>query len=268
MRNFITVPTLLCLIIAALVIRLVDSTCNVCSPTSNISCESETQFRLCSDGLPDANSPLFNCATGTVCNSDTTQYCATGAVPSCQACGTCTADGRFACTGLNTFALCHGGTIPSSDTYTCPINTVCDVNAASPDFCSVDNGSIVTCNPTSTQPPDTTPTTTTTTTTTTSTSTLTPTTSSTTTTPITSTTQSTTTTQSPTDWCADKGTIGRYPHPHDPDCRSYYYCFASEGSLAGSTYFCQGTTVFKPDIQQCVTSTTYQCPDYVTTPIP
>lgn len=104
-------------------------------------------------GLPDTNSPLFNCATGTICNSDTPLYCASNAVPSCQACGTCTADGRFACTGLNTFALCYGGTMPSSDTYTCPINTVCDVNAPAPDFCSVDNGNIVTCNPTSTQPP-------------------------------------------------------------------------------------------------------------------
>ncbi|GAB0099782.1 hypothetical protein DMENIID0001_156690 [Sergentomyia squamirostris] len=224
------------LTIVASVIRLVVSdvpnpnSCGRCGD-SGLACVSETEFRVCNNGVPDADT-LIECPVGTFCTNSATT-CDLGAVPRCRPCNTCSADGRFACLDGTTVAFCYGGPNPSADTYKCPVNTVCNINAAAPNFCSQNDGTVSICSP----PPRTVLTTTTTTT-------IVP----------------TTTTQSPASWCTQKNTVGRFPVPSDTTCTSYYYCFVNGGSISGQRYTCTGTTVFNPVTQQCVLSTAYTCP--------
>uniref|UniRef100_A0A1L8DPI0 Putative conserved secreted protein n=1 Tax=Nyssomyia neivai TaxID=330878 RepID=A0A1L8DPI0_9DIPT len=226
MRSFITVLALLCLIIGVSVIRSVDSACGTCGALSSASCVSETTFNVCSNGVAQT-AVLIGCPSGTVC-MDQQGICVAGGVPDCVICATCNAQG-FACQSNNTFSLCSTVGVPSNSIYTCPANQICNYNGVSPNFCTVDDGTITTCNP---LPPVAT----------------------------TTTTQPTTTTISPANWCAKQNTVGRYPVASDTQCLSYYNCFANNGAISGAVYTCQGITIFNPTLQQCVNPTTYQCP--------
>ncbi|GAB0099783.1 hypothetical protein DMENIID0001_156700 [Sergentomyia squamirostris] len=253
---------LVSLTIVASVIRLVNSqsSCGICeSSSSGISCVSETQFRICSNGILDETT-LFECPSGMFCTTSAPFFCDSGSSalePTCKICNICSANSMFpfACVDETTVALCLDGLYPSNITINCPTGSVCDINAVPPNFCSPNDGTIVICSSTDA-------------TTTISSTSATETTTVSSTTVTTSTAASTTTTQSPASWCTEKSTIGRFPDPLDPLCTNYYYCFTNGSSIMGSIYTCPGITVFNPITQLCVLSTSYTCPMVTsTTPV-
>lgn len=78
------------------------------------------------------------CPSYTAC-SDTAEVCTSPSIAydCAPTCGTCSTDGRFACLNSTAYALCFGGTTPSSSAIgTCATGMFCDITVTAPPFCS------------------------------------------------------------------------------------------------------------------------------------
>lgn len=100
-----------------------------------MACVSETEYQFCVNNIPSGTGA--NCPTGYVCSTATDVICVPNVVgneATCNECNQCDANLVFACTGVNTYALCLGTNNPTADIHTCPSGQVCNIN--SPQICS------------------------------------------------------------------------------------------------------------------------------------
>ncbi|XP_016933435.2 uncharacterized protein [Drosophila suzukii] len=202
--------------------------CNTCNSNS-VSCISDTEFQFCSTSTPPAPiGNLYTCPTGYYCTAGTPVCSSLESSRACPGCNVCSADNRFACTSRNTFALCLGGTTPSTSIGgSCGTDLVCSLS--NPNICGSPAMNIVTCSGSG------------------------------------SGTCGSTTISNATEFCESIKQIGRFPYGRvtSTTCRQYVNCYISAGVYYGNVYTCPGKTYFDSTSKLCTTETQARCSDTV-----
>ncbi|XP_073836570.1 uncharacterized protein [Musca autumnalis] len=208
--------------------------CNVCT-ANQVACVSETEFQFCTSSIPSGS--IITCPTGNICSTTAPTVCTTptlGFPATCGGCNVCSTDMSFACTGVNTYALCLGTTVPSTTAVgSCGANLVCNIN--DPKMCVTPTVTVTaTCSTSATASPT-----------------------------FPSLTPNTNLPTYAQYLCQIIRINARFTLPTEVDntCRKYVYCFLTKnGTWSGQIYTCAGTTYFDPYSRYCVATRPTGCP--------
>ncbi|XP_055913197.1 probable endochitinase [Eupeodes corollae] len=228
-------------LVFAVIIYQANGLCNTCSAITGLACVSNTEFKVCNQGVPQGSA--ITCPGGLSCSPDQTICTADPNAPkSCQKCGSCNDGKLFACTKYNAFSLCLGADSPEgTKEYVCPDNLVCSVDAKNicinpstsglGGTCPYDTGAEAEDEETTTE-------------------------------------ELITTTPSardhPHEFCATIGFSGSYEVTSDTTCKQYIRCSRTQAATGqvwnGSIYQCPLATFFNATTQQCGDQKPARCP--------